>query len=367
MQTKKKELIFESYDLNGLILKNRMVMAPMTRCRANNPRHLVNELITRYYLQRVTAGLIVTEGIFVSPEAVGALNAPALYSQEQIEAWKSLTTAVHEKEGKIFAQLWHTGSHSHPDLLEGRLPLAPSAVNPHVQAFTPDGFKDTVVPQEMTVEDIKRTIGDFKQAAINAFSAGFDGVELHGANGFLLQQFFNKSSNQRTDLYGGSVENRARILFDILDAIKEVADIGRVGVRLSPSLTGFLGVVADDETISLYDYIVKKLNGYGLAYLHLLRPFTDVSKDENVVKDVAHHYRPLFKGTIIINGGFTKETADQVLADGDADLVSFGLLFLANPDLVKRFERNAPLNQPDRNTLYTSGEAGYTDYPTLDK
>lgn len=359
-------MIFEPYDLRGLKLRNRMVMAPMTRCRATNPDHLVNELIVKYYVQRATAGLIVSEPSFVSEDAVGAINAPALYSEEQVEAWSKVTTAVHEKGTTIFAQLWHTGSHSHPDLLGGKLPLAPSAVNPNGPVFTPEGFKPTVTPRQMSLADIKQTVADVKQAAVNAFKAGFDGIEIHGANGYLLQQFFNKDSNRRTDLYGGSIENRARILFDILDAMKEVVDCSRIGVRLSPSLDGLLGVVADDETIALYDYIVDRLNEYELAYVHLLRPFTDVSNDRNVVHDVAHYYRRLFKGTLIINGGFTKETAEQVLAAGDADLVSFGQPFLANPDLVKRFELNAPLNQPDRNTLYTPGETGYTDYPFLE-
>lgn len=366
MDTNKQEAIFEAYDLKGLKLRNRMVMAPMTRCRATNPDHLVNDLIKEYYVQRSTAGLIVSEPSFVSENAVGAINAPALYSEEQVKAWSKVTTAVHEKGTAMFAQLWHTGSHSHPDLLGGKLPLAPSAVNPDESVFTPEGFKPTVTPREMSLANIKQTVADFKKAAANAVKAGFDGIEIHGANGYLLQQFFNKASNRRTDLYGGTVENRARILFDILDSVKETVDCSRIGVRLSPSLDGLLGVVADDETIALYDYIVNRLNDYKLAYVHLLRPFTDVSNNTNVVHDVAHHYRRLFKGTLIINGGFTKESACQVLAEGDADLVSFGKLFLANPDLVKRFELNAPLNHPDRNTLYTPGKAGYTDYPFLE-
>ncbi len=217
----------------------------------------------------------------------------------------------------------------------------------------------------MTQQDIQQTIADFKQAAVNALEAGFDGVELHGANGYLLQQFFSKNANQRTDDYGGSVENRARILFDILDELKSVIDLNRVGVRLNPSLHGIMGILVDDETIALYEYIVDRLNGYGLAYLHLIEPFTDVSQNPQAIPQVAKHFRAIYNGTIIINRGFTKETAMQVLHDGDADLVSFGVPFLANPDLVDRFRTNAPLNQPDQATFYTPGEAGYTDYPTL--
>ncbi|PVH24289.1 alkene reductase [Sphingobacterium corticibacter] len=362
-----KELIFEPYHINGLELCNRMVMAPMTRSRSANPENVATALTALYYQQRASAGLIVAEGIFISKEAVGVINVPGIYSKTQIDAWKLTTDAVHQHEGKIFAQLWHTGAFSHPDFHEGKKPLAPSYVNPLQQVFTPEGFKPTEEPQAMSTEDIKRTIDDFKHAAINAFEAGFDGVELHGANGYLLQQFFSKNSNHRTDEYGGSVENRARILFDILDELKEVVDLNRVGVRLNPSLNGIMGILVDDETIALYDYIVTKLNSYGLAYLHLIEPFTDVSSISEAVQEVAKHYRKIYEGTIIINRAFNKETAEKVLQDGDADLVSFGVPFIANPDLVERFKKNAPLNQPDQSTFYTPGELGYTDYPALNK
>lgn len=365
METKEKTLIFETYDLNGLALNNRIVMAPMTRSRADNQAHAATELTALYYSQRATAGLIITEGTFVSPEAVGVINVPAIYSKEQIEGWRLTTDAVHKNGGKIFAQLWHTGAYSHPDVLGGNLPLAPSANNPLLQVFTPEGFKESVTAQEMTLEDIKRTIADFKQAAINAFNAGFDGVELHGANGYLLQQFFSKNSNWRTDEYGGSVENRARIFFDILDELKATVDITRVGVRLNPSLDGLMGILVDDETISVYNYIVNRLNDYRLAYIHLLEPFTNVSKNQNAIQEVAKHFRKIYKGTVIINRGFDKETANKVLSDGDADLVSFGTPFIANPDLVERFKVSARLNEPDKETLYTPGAKGYTDYSTL--
>lgn len=365
METKEKILIFEPYNLDGLILNNRIVMAPMTRSRADNDSHSATELTALYYSQRATAGLIITGGTFISPEAVGVINVPAIYSKGQIEGWRLTTDAVHKNGGKIFAQLWHTGAYSHPDVLGGNLPLAPSPYNPHVQVFTPEGFKESVTAQEMTLDDIKKTIVDFKQAAINAFDAGFDGVELHGANGYLLQQFFSKNSNWRTDEYGGSVENRARILFDILDELKAAVDITRVGVRLNPSLDGLMGISVDDETISVYNYIANRLNDYRLAYIHLLEPFTDVTNNPNAIQEVAKHFRKIYKGTIIINRGFDKETANKVLSDGDADLVSFGSPFISNPDLVERFKTDAPLNEFDRETLYTPGAKGYTDYPTL--
>ncbi|MBC7745868.1 MAG: alkene reductase, partial [Flavobacterium sp.] len=325
------------------------------------------ELTAKYYEQRASAGLIITEGTYVSKEAVGFINVPGIYSEDQIEGWKLVTEAVHNKGGKIFAQLWHVGRLSHPSLQQGKLPLAPSALNPLTQAFTQEGFTDTVVPREMTVEDINQTIEDFKNAAQNAFKAGFDGIELHAANGYLLHQFFNIYSNRRTDNYGGSIENRARILFDILDAIKQVCSLNRVGVRLNPSLHGSQGMMIDQESIPVHEYIVNRLNEYGLAYLHLTEPFTPVEHVPYAVKEVAKHFRPLFKGTLIINKGFTKETGNRVIENGDADLVAYGIPFLANPDLVERFTKNAPLNTPDFDTFYKAGPKGYTDYPTLEE
>lgn len=357
--------LFKNYNLEGTALNNRVVMAPMTRSRSANEGNVATALTATYYAQRATAGLIITEGTFVSEEAIGVVNVPGIYTKDQVEGWKLVTKAVHEKDGKIFAQLWHTGAYSHSDLHQGRLPLAPSNFNPGQQVFTATGFQPSVAPQPMTIEDIKRTVSDFKQAALNAFDAGFDGVEIHGANGYLLQQFFSKNSNDRKDGYGGTPENRARILFEILDAIKEVTDLKKVGVRLNPSLNGIMGILVDDETIATYDYIVNRLNDYGLAYIHLIEPFTDVTGNANAIHEVAKHFRKIYSGTIIINRGFTKETATQVLKDGDADLVSFGTPFIANPDLVERFKIDAPLNAPDQNTFYTPGEKGYTDYPAL--
>ncbi|MCW2259549.1 MULTISPECIES: alkene reductase [Sphingobacterium] len=360
-------VIFNSYHKNGLQLRNRIVMAPMTRSRSDNPENKATALTALYYKQRASAGLIITEGTFISPEAVGVIHVPGIYTQEQIAGWKLNTEAVHAENGVIFAQLWHTGAYSHPDLHQGKKPLAPSDVNPEQQVFTATGFKLTVAPQPMTVADIKRTVNDFKQGALHAFEAGFDGVELHAANGYLLQQFFSKNSNLRNDEYGGSIENRARILFEILDAIKEVADIRKVAVRLNPSLNGIMGILVDDETIALYNYLVNRLQDYDLAYLHLIEPFTDVSGNPNAIQEVAKHFRPLYTGTIIINRGFNKDTADKVLSDGDADLVSFGVPFIANPDLVERYRTGAALNVPDQNTFYTPGEKGYTDYKTIDQ
>lgn len=357
--------LFESFQLNDLQLKNRMVMAPLTRSRSDNPKHTATELHAKYYAQRASAGLIITEGTVISEEAVGVINVPGIYSHSQIEGWKLTTSAVHEKGGKIFAQLWHTGANSHPDHHNGNAPLAPSAYNPNVEVFTPTGFKKSESSRAMSIDDIKQTVSDFRQGAINAFEAGFDGVELHGANGYLLQQFFSKNRNLREDAYGGSIENRARILFEIFDELKNVVNLSRVGIRLNPSLNGIMGISVDDETIEFYNYVVNRLNDYGLAYIHLIEPFTDVTTNTDAIQEVAKHFRKIYNGTIIINRGFNKETATKVLNDGDADLVSFGVPFLANPDLVERFKTDAPLNTPDQSTFYTPGEKGYTDYPFL--
>ena len=359
-------ILFSSYNLSGLELKNRMVMAPMTRSRSDNEGNVPTYLTAEYYEQRATAGLIISEGVPVSTKAVGYINVPGIYSDAQVEGWKLVTHAVHAKGGKIFAQLWHVGRLSHPDFHKGELPHAPSAINPNEKSYTANGFVDTVTPKEMTVEDIKQTIQDFKNGASNALKAGFDGVEIHAANGYLFHQFFNGTSNHRTDNYGGSIENRSRILFETLDQMKEVIDMNKVGIRFNPSMHGFMGMTMDELTIPTFDYIIDRLNGYGLAYIHLTEPFVPVDEVPFAVKEVAKHFRPLYHGTMIINKGFNKETAIKVLDNGDADLVAFGVPFIANPDLVKRFQIDAPLNEADQATFYTPGAKGYTDYPALD-
>lgn len=360
-----KQALLTPYRLGNIELKNRMVMAPMTRSRSNNEGNVATALTAEYYAQRATAGLQISEGTFISPKAVGFINVPAIYTDAQVEGWKLVTEAVHQQDGKIFAQLWHVGRMSHPDLLNGELPHAPSAINPNGKAFTQAGFVDTVTPKEMTIEDIQQTVQDFKAAAANAVKAGFDGVELHGANGYLLHQFFVGASNQRTDDYGDSIENRSRILFETLDALKEVIDLNRVGIRFNPSSHGVFGMTIDELTIPTYEHIVNRLNEYGLAYIHFTEPFTDVTEVPYAVSEIAKHFRPLYNGTLIINKSFNKETATQIIEDGHADLVAFGVPFIANPDLVKRFEIGAALNTPDSNTFYTTGTVGYIDYPAL--
>ncbi|MCC9135899.1 alkene reductase [Pontibacter silvestris] len=361
------QALLKPIKLHDLELKNRVVMAPMTRTRANNPEKAATDLIATYYEQRAGAGLIISEGTPVSEQGIGYINIPGIYTETQVEGWKKVTKAVHDKGGKIFAQLWHVGRISHPDLLNGELPVAPSAINPNDQAFTEEGFKPTVTPRALTVEEIKQIVQDFKNAAKNAVEAGFDGVEIHSSNGYLFHQFFVTCSNTRTDEYGGSRENRARLLFEVLDAVKEVMPIEHVGVRLNPSMHNQFGITVNEETIPTFDYIVEKLNDYNLAYLHLSEPFSDVTDVPFAEPNIAKRYRPLYKGNLIINKGFTQETGNKVIEDGDADMVAFGVPFISNPDLAERFSKNAPLTPSDRNTYYAIGSKGYTDYPTLEE
>ena len=245
-----KHHLLQPYTMGDLKLPNRVVMAPMTRSRANNPEKKPNkDKHPIYYKQRASAGLIITEGSQVSERAVGYIHTPGIHTEAQVEGWKEVTKAVHEANGRIFIQLWHVGRMSHPDFHNGTLPHAPSAINPNAQSFTPEGFKDTVTPKEMTVTDIKQTVQDFANAAKNAMKAGFDGIEIHGSNGYLFHQFFNATSNKRTDDYGGSIENRSCFLFEVIDAIKEVMPENRIGLRMNPSLHGIFGMELDEETI----------------------------------------------------------------------------------------------------------------------
>ncbi|WP_299761161.1 alkene reductase [uncultured Pontibacter sp.] len=351
--------------LHDLELKNRVIMAPMTRSRADNEGNVPNDLMVTYYTQRAGAGLIISEGSQISKQAVGYINTPGIYSAEQVEGWKKVTKAVHEEGGKIFLQLWHVGRISHPDFHNGELPVAPSAINPNDKSFTPQGFKETETPRELTVAEIKQIVQDFKNAAKNAMEAGFDGVEVHSSNGYLLHQFFSSTSNTRTDAYGGSIENRARILFEVLDAIGEVMPLERVGIRLNPSLHGIFGMTLNEDTIPTFDYIVEGVNKYNLAYLHLSEPFTDVSNLPHAEPNIAKRYRPLYTGNLIINGGFTQESGNKVIEEGDADMVAYGVPFIANPDLPDRFAQQAELQQADKDKFYTPGAEGYIDFPSL--
>ncbi len=362
-----KQALLIPYNKN-IRLKNRVIMAPLTRSRADNKGNVpTNDLHGLYYEQRASAGLIITEGSQVSSKAVGYIHTPGIYSDEQVEGWKKVTKRVHDKGGKIFIQLWHVGRVSHPDFHSGELPLSASAINPEAKSFTPEGFKITVTPKEMTIEDIKVTVKDFQQAATNAVKAGFDGVEIHSSNGYLFHQFFNGCSNKRTDDYGGNVVNRTRFFFEVLDAMKEVIPQEKIGVRFNPSLHGLFGMTVDKDTIPTFEYIIRTLNDYNLAYVHLSEPFTDVSEVPFAVTDIAKHFRPLYNGTLIMNAGFNQDKGNKLIEDGGADLVAYGKLFISNPDLVERFENNLELAKWDKDTFYTTGAKGYTDYPKVSK
>ncbi len=355
--------IFSPVKLSSYTLPNRMVMAPMTRLRAIDS--IPQSLMADYYTQRASAGLIVTECTMVSPMSNGYMNCPGIYSPKQIEGWQEVTEAVHNAGGKIFLQLWHCGRISHPSLLGGKQPVAPSALAAVGELHTPVGKVAMQTPRALEKHEISEIVEQFRSCAKNAKTAGFDGVELHGAFGYLIDQFLQDGSNQRTDEYGGSVENRARFLLEVVEAVSNIWGADRVGIKLSPSNT-FYGMV-DSNPKATFGYVLEALNPQGLAYVHLMEPNEIDLKNRDVLNPVTPLFRPIYKGMLIANGNYTQETANAALAKGDADLVSFGKLFLANPDLPERFKRNAPLNEPDFKTFYGSGEEGYTDYPFLEK
>lgn len=357
--------------LGPLKLKNAVFMAPLTRCRADNPERVPTTLHQEYYAQRATAGLLISEGLPISDRAGGYLFVPGIYTPAQVEAWKAVTAAVKAKGGHFFAQIWHVGRVSHPDLMNGQALLAPSAIATGSKSRTYEGLKLSPVPKAMDQEDIQTVISQFKQAAANALAAGFDGVELHTSNGYLFHQFFANSANQRQDEYGGSIPNRARFLFEVLEAVQEVCPLERVGLRFNPMLDGHIGIEVDEETIPFFDYLLAKLNDYPLAYVHLSRPgqafahrqLAEKEKDPNLfIQDVIGHYRQIYKGVLVANGGYTAQTAQEELAKNRADAIAFGKAFIANPDLVKRIEQDAAWAPWNPDTFYTQGPEGYTDY-----
>lgn len=349
---------FEKLTVGNIELDNRIVMSPMTRSRASDDG-VQPDYAAEYYSQRASAGLIITEATNISPMAKGYISTSGIYNDEQIAAWKKVTGAVHAKGGKIFMQLFHTGRIALPDFLPGNAqPVAPSAVTADGQNYTPDGMKKFVTPRELTTEEVKKTVKDFGRAAKNAIGAGFDGVELHGANGYLVHQFLGTNTNLRTDAYGGSDENRAKFLFEVVDAISGEIGADKLGVKLSPTVP--FNDMQDENAKEFYPYIIDELNKRNLAYLH-------IGFEETPEKDIDWHkfLRPIYKGIYFANGGFTKATGEKLLVENGADAIVFGKLLLANPDLPERFKLDANLNDWDMSTFYSPGEKGYTDYPTL--
>ena len=358
------EALFTPARLGDIQIANRIVMAPLTRNRADPNTHAPHELHVTYYSQRASAGLIVTEGAQISPEGKGYAWTPGIYSPEQIAGWKKVTDAVHAKDGKIVVQLWHVGRVSHTSLLDGADPVAPSAIGAGGRTFDGKGFVETSTPRALEESEIARVVDDYRKAAIAADAAGFDGVEIHGANGYLIDQFLRDGANQRTDSYGGSIENRTRFLFEVLEAVTGVLGGGRVGLRLSPFSNA--NGLTDSDPMPLFTHAVKGLNRYGLAFLHLVEGQTGGSRDlpEGCSIDAL---RALFEGPYIANNGYDREMAIEAVATGKADAVAFGRPFIANPDLVKRLRLNAPLAEGNTATYYGGGAEGYTDYPALDE
>lgn len=352
--------LFSPVTIGCYQLANRIIMAPLTRMRA--PEGIATDLMASYYAQRASAGLIISEATVISEQGIGYPATPGIYTVEQVNSWKKVTDAVHANNGRIFLQLWHVGRISHPDLLNGDTPVAPSVITPKGNAVTPHGMKPFVTPRALDAEEITGIINQYQTAAQNALEAGFDGVEIHSANGYLLDQFLRDGSNQRTDNYGGSLENRSRFLLETVKAVVAACGSGRVGVRLSPS--GTFNDMSDSDPNALFTYVIEQLNQFNLAYLHIVDALEgDIRYGAKVVE--LSLIRKAFKGVLIVCGAYDKYRAEQAIEKAQADAVAFGQLYIANPDLVERFKSNADLNTPDENTFYGGNEVGYTDYPIM--
>jgi N-ethylmaleimide reductase len=354
--------------VGSIQLANRIVMAPLTRSRAGKGR-APGRLNVEYYAQRASAGLIITEATQVSAQGIGYPNTPGIHTTEQVAGWRLVTDAVHARGGKIFLQLWHVGRISHPSMQEGgALPVAPSAIQPKGNALTDQGRKPFVTPRPLELGEIPEVIDQFRKGALNAQTAGFDGVEIHAANGYLIDQFLRDGANRRSDSYGGSIENRARFLLETTKAASEVWGAERVGVRISP--TSSFNDMSDSDPQTTFSYVAEHLGRLGLAYLHVVEG-TETDDDDFLRGDGAGQFfrglRAAFAGTYIANGGYDYERANTSLERKDSDLISFGRLFIANPDLPERFARNATLNPPNHATFYGGDEKGYTDYPALER
>ncbi|HWW48672.1 MAG TPA: alkene reductase [Xanthobacteraceae bacterium] len=353
--------LFEPYQLGAITLSNRTVMAPLTRNRAVDLAP--GALAAEYYGQRATAGLIVTEASQISQQGQGYQDTPGIYSAAQVAGWRKVTERVHAEGGHIFLQLWHVGRISHTSLQPNNgAPVAPSAITANTKTFVGNRFTEVSAPRALALDEIPGVIDDFRRATANALEAGFDGVEIHGANGYLLDQFARDGGNQRTDKYGGSIENRARLMLEVAKAVAEEAGQQRTGIRISPTTPS--NDLTDSNPQPLFDYITDELSALKLVYLHVVEGTTGGPRDDN-----GFDYQSLrnrFGGTYIANNGYTLALANEALAANRADLIAFGRPFIANPDLVARLKRNAPLLEPERATLYGGGAEGYTDYPTLE-
>jgi len=351
-------MLFTPLKAGALTLSNRMLMAPLTRARSDLA-HMPNDLMVEYYAQRASAGLIVTECTMIAPNTSAFVTEPGIYSPEQVVAWKKVTDAVHAKGGRIVMQIWHAGRAAHPLLNNGAENVAPSAIAVNGDIQTPSGKVPHAVPHALTSAEINTLVQTFASAAKNAIAAGFDGVEVHGANGYLIDQFLRDGANQRTDMYGGTMENRARFLFEVLTAVCAAIGSDRVGLRLSP-LNSFNSMI-DSDPLGLIAFLAERLNDYKLAYLHLMRADFFQQQTGDVMPVARAHYQ----GVLIGNMGYSSDEASVAILDNKLDAVAFGTGFLANPDLPERVRAGADLNVPDQATFYTPGAKGYTDYPMM--
>lgn len=358
-----QDTLFTPVQLGALRLPHRVLMAPLTRCRAE-PGNVPGPLMAEYYCQRASAGLIIAEATAVTPRGFGYPNTPGIFTEAQVAGWRRVTDAVHAAGGRIVLQLWHVGRVSHPFYQpNGELPVAPSAIAPKGKVWAGTGMADYVTPRALETAEIPGIIADYVHGAKCAKGAGFDGVEIHAANGYLIDQFLRSGSNQRADGYGGSVENRIRLAVEVTEAVAKVWGADRVGIRLSPG--GVFNDMSDADPLATFGGLLRRLDPMGLAYAHITRV---------TAQDIAHgakagvgprELRPHYRGRIVSAGGFDRPQAEQALREGWADALAFGVPFLANPDLPERLRRNAPLNTPDEGTFYASGPKGYTDYPAL--
>ncbi len=348
--------LFDPLRAGALTLRNRIVLAPLTRCRASDGR-VPNDLMRDYYVQRAAAGLILSEATSVTPMGVGYPDTPGIWSDEQVAGWKRITDAVHAAGGTMLLQLWHVGRVSHPSYLDGALPVAPSAIAPqgHVSLIRPK--TDYVVPRALELSEIPGVVAEYRRGAENAKRAGFDGVEVHGANGYLLDQFLQDSTNLRTDAYGGPIENRARLLLEVVDACIDVWGADRVGLHLAPR--GDAHTMGDSNPLATFGYVAEQTGQRRIAFL--------CAREHEGADSIGPQLKKIFGGVFIANEKFTKETAEAAINSGRADAVAFGQQFIANPDLPERFKLSAPLNAPDPATFYAQGPKGYTDYPFLER
>ena len=356
------EALFTPYRLGDLDLKNRLVLSPMTRSRALDG-NVPNPLAATYYAQRSSAGLLITEATQISPQGVGYIRTPGMHSPAQVDGWKKVTEAVHKAGSRIFAQLWHVGRVSHPDFHNGALPVAPSALPVEGEAFTHNGKVKIPTPRALELHELPAIVAQFRAAAQNAKAAGFDGIELHGANGYLLDQFLRDGANHRTDAYGGSLANRTRFPLEVTDAVIDVWGANRVGYKLSPHFAGYS--MSDSNPVETFSYIAEQLNRRKVGYIHIGEAIAGPMAAPAGTVRVTPTLRKIFSGTVMVNGGYDARTGSAAIARGETDLIAYGVPFLANPDLPARYWNDSALNAPDFTTFYAGEDKGYVDYPAL--